>query len=107
MGDRTQLFATRLPAGLFTLPWTMTLLLTFVSTTSECLATDVSATDIGEPTWLILQHIFAAQAILSCQKRAFGTILIVTVAVVSHLRVSTVFGTLTRETTRWWLCAAW
>jgi hypothetical protein len=56
----TELLTTGLPAGLFTLSGAVTLLLTFVNTTSESLAANVSTTDVGKPAWLVLQNVLAA-----------------------------------------------
>jgi hypothetical protein len=56
----TKLLATRLSAWLFTLSWAVTLLLTFMRTTSESFAAYISTTNIGKPAWLVLQNILAA-----------------------------------------------
>jgi hypothetical protein len=106
MSADAQLFPTRLSARLLAFSWTMTLLLTFVGTTPEGLPTDISAADVRKPAGLVLQHIFAAQTRLGRQEWTFGTIFLVSVTIVRHLRVTAVFRTLTCEATRWWFCAA-
>jgi hypothetical protein len=93
----SELFPTCLLARLFTLAGTMALLLTLVSATPKSFSTNVSATDIRKPAWLVLQHVLATQTGLSSQKWAFRAAFFVSVAVVTHLRMTTVFGTLARE----------
>lgn len=84
----------------------MTLLLAFVGTALKGLSTNVSATDIRKPTWLILEDILATQAGFCGQEWTLRTSLLVAMAVVGHLRVSTVFGTLTCKAAWRWLRSA-
>lgn len=77
----------------------MALLLAFMSTTSERSSANLSATDVVEPTRLILEDILATQARFCRQVWAFGAIFIVTMTSVWHLRMATILGALTGKST--------
>jgi hypothetical protein len=99
-----ELLATRLRTRLFALTRTMALLLTLVGTARERLSADVSTANVGKPTGLVLQYVLTAQTRFGCQKRAFGAFLFVLVAVMSHLRMTTVFRPFACKATGRWLC---
>lgn len=97
--------ATLLLAGLairiFALPRSMTRFAAEVRTTPQFVATHVAATDILQPALLILECLLPAHAPLLHKKGAFGTSLIVLVAIVRHLRVAARLRTLT-GVSAWW-----
>jgi hypothetical protein len=106
--------ATRLRAwrfSIFTVSLAMAVLLAKVNATFQFLPTRESASDFGEPTGLILQGLFAADALLFDQKRTLWTRLAVFVALVLDLRMvtcslpSTVESAFRRSSTTglWWL----
>ena len=107
MTTYTQFFAARLVAGLFALPRTMTLLLTSVCTTLQSSTTYVTATDLLEPAWLVLERVLAAHARLGRKERALGAALIVLVTVMSDLRMSASLGPPAVEAAGWWFGTAW
>lgn len=76
-------------------------LATEVGTTTKLVTADIAAADILQPALLILEGLFPAHAPLLHKKRAFGTSLIVLVAVVRHLRVPACFGAFARISARW------
>ena len=98
-----------LPAGLSTrllaFSRTMTLLQALMGTASECLTANISAADIREPTWLVLEYILATQTSLGSEKRTFWAAFFVTVATVGHLRVATVLRTFAWKAAWWWFRA--
>jgi hypothetical protein len=100
-----ELFSTWLLAGLFALAWTMALLLAFVSAATKSFSANIPATDIRQPARLVFQHILAAKARLGGEKWALWAAFFVPMAVVTHLRMTTVFGTLACEATWGWLRA--
>jgi hypothetical protein len=95
------LLLTGLAVCVFALTRSVTRLATEVRTTTELVATHVAATDVLQPTLLILERLLPAHAPLLHKKGAFGTSLVVLVAVVRHLRVAACFRTLTGVSARW------
>lgn len=98
---------TCLAAGIFTLTFAMTLLTAEVYTALEFLATHRTTADVAEPALLIFESFLAAHAHLRGQKRAFWAGVIVLVAVVSNLRMSTGFWSFTWIATWRRLGATW
>ena len=66
-------------------------------------ATNLAASDIFKPAWLVLQRLLAAHAAFHGQERALWTGLIVLVAVMLHLWVTTALRPLAVKPARWWL----
>ncbi|MCJ1247015.1 hypothetical protein MMC30_004226 [Trapelia coarctata] len=62
--------------------------------------TDLAATCVGKPAWLIFQVLLAAHAGLFHQEGAFGTGLLVAVAVVRDLRMTTILGSFAFKSAR-------
>jgi hypothetical protein len=85
----------------------MALLLALMGAASECLAADISTTNVRQPARLILEHVLAAQTGLGGEKRALRTALLVSVAIVGHLRMTTVLRTLARKAAWWRFRATW
>ena len=77
-----------------------------VRATTKHLPTGLTAPHVVQPARLVLESPLAAHANLLGQKGAFGTGLIVPVAIVRHLRMSTGFGSPAVESTSWRLGAA-
>lgn len=104
MSTDAQFLATLLLARLFAIPRSMTLFLTFVSATLQCLPANIATPNVREPTRLVFQDIFATQTCLRRQEGTLGTILIFTMAIVRHLRVAAILRAFTRKAARRWLC---
>lgn len=74
---------------IFALAITMAQLATLVKTTLEFLAARLATSWLLKPAWLVLECLLPANAPLLHEKRALGTVLVVCMAVVGNLRVST------------------
>lgn len=74
---------------IFALAITMTQLATLVKSTLELLPARLATSWLLKPAWLVLECLLPANAPLLHEKWALGTVLVVCVAVVGNLRVST------------------
>lgn len=101
LGLATRLL-TSLAVCILALSRSMARLAAKVRAASELVATNLTATDILEPTLLILEGLLPTHAPLLHKKRAFRTSLIILVAVVRHLRMTACLCSLTGVTARWW-----
>jgi len=98
----TQLLAASLLARFFALTTPVTLLLAFVYAAFQGTTANLTAANFAEPTGLILDHIFAAQAIFGGQVWTLGTVFFIAVTVVANLRVTAALWSLTREAAGRW-----
>ena len=71
----------------FTFSWSMAGFAAEVRTTAKLVATDITTANILQPALLILEGLLPAHAPFLHKERAFGTGLIILVAVVGHLRM--------------------
>jgi hypothetical protein len=85
----------------------MALLLALVCATLERTSADLATAYLSQPTWLILENTLATQTRLCRQKSALGTWLVILVATMVQLKMSTILGSLTLETTWRRLRSAW
>jgi hypothetical protein len=106
MTTSRKVLAAGLSAWFFALSGSMTLLLALVSTAPESPSAGLAAANLVQPTWLVLEYALATQARLGRQESTLGTWLVVSVASVVCLRMTTVLGPLAPEATRWGLGAA-
>lgn len=79
---------TSLAVRIFALSWPVARFATEVRAATEFVAANIAATDVLQPTLLILEGLFPAHAPFLHKERAFGTSLIVLVAVVGYLRMA-------------------
>ena len=93
----TELFATGLSTGLFTLSGSMALLLAFVCTAFESTTANLATADFVQPARLVLENALAAQTRLCSQKSTLGTSLVVFMAGVVQLRMTAFLGAFTLE----------
>ena len=77
-----------LAVRVFTFSWSMAGFAAEVRTTSKLVATDIATANVLQPALLILESLLPAHAPFLHKKRAFGTGLIILVAVVGYLRMS-------------------
>ena len=76
-------------------------------TTFESLTADHSTPGLGQPTWLILEKLFTAQARLLRKEGAFRALFIVRVAIVRRLRMVAGLGSFTIVAARRGVCSTW
>jgi hypothetical protein len=95
----TQLLATGLGAWFFALSGSMALLLALMGPTPESPSTNLTAANLAQPAWLILEHTLSTQARLGCQESTLRTGLVVSVASVVQLRMAAVLRSLALEAT--------
>lgn len=94
---------TRLLAGfqcILTVAWSMAVLFTSVRTTLECCTANAATSSVRQPAGLILQHLLATKTDFLRKIGTLRTGLIVRVAVMRRLRMSTSFRTFTRSRAR-------
>lgn len=92
--------------GILTLPSAMARFPTEVGATFEYFPTDIAATDVSEPAWLVLQSFLAAHAPLLAQEGAFRTWVVVLMTIVGNLWMTASFWSLASVPTRGRLCTA-
>jgi hypothetical protein len=100
LGLATLLLAS-LAIRIFALSWAVTRFATEVRATTELVAAHVTAANILQPALLVLERLLPAHAPLLHKKGAFGTSLIVLVAVVRDLRVAACLRALA-GVSAWW-----
>lgn len=92
---------------IFTLSWAMTALLAGVNAALQALLADLPTRDGCRPAGLVLEDLLTAHASLLNKVWALRTGLLITVAVMLDLWMSTSFRSLTLVRTWRWSCAAW
>ena len=100
LGFATLLLAS-LPIRIFALSRSVTRFATEMRATTQFVATHVAAANVLQPALLILECLLPAHTPLLHKKGAFGTSLVVLVAVVRHLRVAACFRALA-GVSAWW-----
>ena len=103
-------FATCLLTGfqsILTLSWSMTLFLASMCAAFQLASTYLTASNFGEPAWLVLQSVFTTQTWFGSQERALRAVLVVLMTVVGNLRMATILGPLTLGTAWRRFGAAW
>lgn len=96
----TRLLA-RLAIGILAVAWPMTEFAAMVGSTTQQFSANLAATDILEPTLLVLEFLLAAHAVLLDQERALRTCLVVLMAVVRDLRMAAGLRSVAGVPTRW------
>lgn len=102
--------STRLLARLirvFTFTRSMAILFAIMRTTFQKCAANLTATGVCKPARYIFHHPLTTQTLFLGQERTLGTRLLISVAVMRSLRMSTRLGTCTRERARRRLRATW
>jgi hypothetical protein len=89
-----------LAVRVFTFSWSMAGFAAEVRTTAKLVATDITTANILQPALLILEGLLPAHAPFLHKERAFGTGLIILVAVVRYLRMSASLRTFASVPTR-------
>jgi hypothetical protein len=98
---------TSLAVRILALPWSMAGFAAEMRSTTELVATDIATANILQPTLLILEGLLSAHTPLLHKERAFGTSLIILVAVVGYLRMTACLCAFASVSARRRLGTAW